>query len=128
MGASLIHFWKKYGHGQLIAVPHSTIRYWDLRYFDDKNVWKLNDSFSQPIPDQIAVNGPLSWNSYKKANQPMDRMVKVEALRYLHLDKYKKFKLMNNEHFVIKDRKINLLILGDIVQETTDAMLKQLEL
>ena len=125
---TFIYFWKKYGHGQLIAVPHSTIRYWDLRYFDDRRVWNSKDLLAQPIPNQIAVNGPLSWNSYKKASQPMNRMVKVEALRYLHLDKYKKFKLMKNETFAIKNKKNKLLILGDIVHETTDAMLKLLEL
>ena len=109
-------------------MPHSTIRYWDLRYFDDRRVWNSKDLLAQPIPNQIAVNGPLSWNSYKKASQPMNRMVKVEALRYLHLDKYKKFKLMKNETFSIKNKKNKLLILGDIVHETTDAMLKLLEL
>jgi surface carbohydrate biosynthesis protein (TIGR04326 family) len=124
---AFIHFWKKHGHGHLIAVPHSTIRYWDLRYFDDRRVWDSKDVLSQPIPDQIAVNGPLSWNTFKKANQPIDRMVKVEALRYLHLDKQKKYKLLKNKTSANEKKKIKLLLLGDIVYETTDAMLKLLE-
>jgi surface carbohydrate biosynthesis protein (TIGR04326 family) len=125
---AFIYFWKKYGHGQLIAVPHSTIRYWDLRYFDDRRVWDSKDVLTQPIPDQIAVNGPLSWNTYRKANQPIDRIVKVEALRYLHLDKQKKLMPLKNEKSTIQKNKIKLLLLGDIVYESTDAMLKLLEL
>lgn len=124
---AFIHFWKKHKHGHLIAVPHSTIRFWDLRYFDDKRVWGSKDILSQPIPDQIAVNGPLSWDTLKKANQPMDKMVKVEALRYLHLDKKNKLKPKMNEANTIGKNKIKLLLLGDIVYETTDAMLKLLE-
>ena len=29
---ALLHFWRQFGHGQIIGVPHSTIRFWDLRY------------------------------------------------------------------------------------------------
>ena len=29
-----IYTWKKSGHGQIVGVPHSTISFWDLRYFD----------------------------------------------------------------------------------------------
>jgi surface carbohydrate biosynthesis protein (TIGR04326 family) len=119
---AFIHFWKKHNHGQLIAVPHSTIRYWDLRYFDDRCVWDSKDVLAQPIPDQIAVNGNLSWNSYKNANQPMDRMVKVEALRYLHFEKYK-----SNEIIREFKKPIQLLVLGDIVYNTTNSLLKILD-
>ena len=124
---AFIHFWKKYKHGHLIGVPHSTIRYWDLRYFDDRRVWDSKDVLSQPIPDLIAVNGPLSWNTYKKANQPMDSMVEVEALRYLYLDKYKNSKQKNNVLIPPENKLMKLLLLGDIKYETTDAMLKLLE-
>ena len=124
---AFIYFWKKYGHGKLIAVPHSTIRYWDLRYFDDRRVWNSTDILTQPIPDQITVNGPLSWNTYIKANQPIERMVKVEALRYLHLDEYKKYNQNNRNSATNRIKPIKLLLLGDIVYETTNAMLKLLE-
>ena len=30
---SLSWAWKRYGHGKLVGYPHSTIRFWDLRYF-----------------------------------------------------------------------------------------------
>ena len=32
---AFIHAWRKHGHGELIAVPHATVRFWDLRYFAD---------------------------------------------------------------------------------------------
>ena len=34
---SLISSWNKFNHGGLIGVAHSTIRFWDLRYFRSKN-------------------------------------------------------------------------------------------
>jgi surface carbohydrate biosynthesis protein (TIGR04326 family) len=119
---AFIYLWRKHGHGRLIAVPHSTINYWDLRFFDQPQIWKARDPLRKPLPDLIAVNGNLSWNSYKNANQPMDRMVKVEALRYLHLEKYK-------SNAIIREFKkpIQLLVLGDIVYNTTNSMLKILD-
>ncbi|SVC10982.1 uncharacterized protein METZ01_LOCUS263836, partial [marine metagenome] len=54
---AFIHLWKKHGHGQLIAVPHSLIRYWDLRYFDNQEIWHSKDALAQPLPNKIALNG-----------------------------------------------------------------------
>ena len=108
---AFIYYWNKYKHGELIAVPHSTIRYWDLRYFDDPKGWISNDELAQPIPNKIALNGEHAWNSYINANQPMDRMVKVEALRYINIFNKKKKK----EYSMRK----NLLILGDYAPEMT---------
>ena len=124
---AFIYFWRKYNHGKLIAVPHATVRYWDLRYFEDIRIWNSNDIFRQPIADHIAVNGPLSWNTYKKAGHPIDRMIKVEALRYLHLNKHKRPKLLNNKNYTIKRKKKKLLLLSDLASDTTDAMLNLLE-
>ena len=32
-----IRAWRKHGHGKLIGVAHSTIGYWDMRYFDQQD-------------------------------------------------------------------------------------------
>lgn len=124
---AFIHCWKKHGHGHLIAVPHSTVRYWDLRYFDDPRVWVAKDSLAQPLPDKIAVNGSAAWKAYQDANQPMKRLVEVEALRYLHLER-----LPHNEHSNTSTRGVHgeatrILVLGDIQRNATDSMLKMLE-
>jgi len=122
---AFIHYWKKHGHGRLIAVAHSTVRYWDLRYFDVYDVWQDEYYLSQPKPDQIALNGPAAWQIYIGANQPMDKMVEVEALRYLYLEKFK----ISNKKIEFKNFSINkkILILGDIQSSTTHSMLRLLE-
>ena len=107
------YFWKKNGHGKLIGVAHSTISFWDLRYFD-----KLCHSIVKPKPDIIAINGPVNWKILKSAEQKMSNYEKVEALRYLYLNK-----LTNN---LEKDKMPNIpkiLILGDIIPQTTNEML-----
>jgi len=108
---AFIHYWKKYKHGELIAVPHSVIRYWDLRYFNDPKVWISNHTLAQPLPNKIALNGESAWSTYKNANQPMDRMVKVEALRYINI--------FNKKGKRKKSITKNLLILGDYDREMT---------
>jgi len=122
-----VHYWKKYGHGRLIAVQHATIRYWDLRYFDHPQVWESKDILAKPLPDQIAVNGPLAWDILKNAGQPMFRLVKVEALRYLHLEKFKSIRATKNYTIDKVKTPKELLILGDSVNQTTTAMLRLLE-
>jgi len=119
---AFIHFWKKYGHGTLIAVPHSTIRYWDLRYYDYKNNWESNDTLAQPLPNKIALNGRAAWKAYRNAKQPMKLMVEVEALRYLHLNKIK----IKDHQLDLSPINKNLLILGDYVSEMTHRGLKLL--
>ena len=37
--------WREFVHGQLIGVPHSTVRYWDLRYFFDSKSYGKNGNF-----------------------------------------------------------------------------------
>ena len=80
-----IYTWKRYGHKTLIAVPHSTVRYWDLRYFYDPGVYTQNDKNRMPLPDKVAVNGQVSLNMLREGGFPEARLVEVEALRYLHL-------------------------------------------
>ena len=110
---AFIHFWKKYGHGEIIGVPHSSIRYWDLRYFNHPHTLNKKDKFQLPLPDKFAINSQLAWDALEQASQPMEKMVKVEALRFLHLEGMKKNKSKNK----------NILILGDLDVVTTKTML-----
>jgi surface carbohydrate biosynthesis protein (TIGR04326 family) len=82
---SFIHAWKAAGHGLLIGVPHSTVRYWDLRYFFDPRNYQRTGKNDLPLPDKVALNGPAAMAAYRKGGYPSDRMVEVEALRYLYL-------------------------------------------
>jgi surface carbohydrate biosynthesis protein (TIGR04326 family) len=82
---SLIHAWRNCGHGRLIAVPHSTFRYWDLRYFYDRRVYYSGKPSDMPLPDQYAVNGPVAKGISLAGGYPAGMIVEVEALRFMHL-------------------------------------------
>lgn len=82
---AMIHSWKAAGHARIIGVPHSTVKYWDLRYFFDSRNYSREGFNILPLPDQVALNGAMAMELYKNANYPMNDLVEVEALRYLYL-------------------------------------------
>lgn len=82
---ALVSRWKALKHGHLVGVPHSTVRYWDLRYFFDSRSYDTASGCALPIPDKVALNGAAELESYKLGGYPMGKVVEVEALRYLHL-------------------------------------------
>lgn len=82
---ALVHAWKAAGHGRLIAVPHSTVLYWDLRYWFDPRAYTSIDCAGLPLPDVVAVNGPVMREAFRAGGFPEDRIVMVEALRYGYL-------------------------------------------
>lgn len=79
---ALVHYWKKKRRNILIGMPHSTHRYWDLRYFFGEKSFRYftNDIF----PDRIAVNGEYAFERCVENGYPQSILEKVEALRYLH--------------------------------------------
>jgi surface carbohydrate biosynthesis protein (TIGR04326 family) len=84
---AFVHAWKAAGHGTLVGVPHSTVRYWDLRYFYDPRSYARTGRNDLPLPDLVAINGPPAAAAYRDGGFPEDRLIEVEALRYLHLEK-----------------------------------------
>tara|TARA_B110000444_G_C18852044_1_gene606624 strand:- start:21159 stop:22991 length:1833 start_codon:yes stop_codon:yes gene_type:complete len=108
-----INFWKKHNHGKLIGFAHSTISYWDMRYFDN-----LERKYKKPKPDIIAINGPNAWNTLASIGNDMKQYKKVEALRYLYLKN-----LNQNNNTEVFPPRIKILILGDIIPKTTFNML-----
>lgn len=115
---ALIYSWKGAGHGKLIGVPHTTVRYWDLRYFLDKrNFSSCKNNF--PIPDIVAVNGNVAYKTYIEGGYPPALISKVEALRYLHLlDVIEK----PSRNFSNTDA-LSILVCGDILSTTNEQML-----
>src|SRR3990172_7308266 len=79
---AFIHAWRKYSHGQLIAVAHSTVRFWDLRYFTDPRTIRSSDKNSMPQPDLIALNGKAAIDAYRSMDFPQTAFAECEALRY----------------------------------------------
>lgn len=82
---ALIHSWKAAGHGRLIGVPHTIVRYWDLRYFYDPRSYGETGKNILPKPDLVAVNGSVANKMYLEWGYPELQIKKVEALRFIHL-------------------------------------------
>jgi len=96
----LLNLWRRYNHGKIFGFIHSTIRFWDLRYFKlKKKLHSINQN-----PDKILFNS----NFYRKIAiqnyYPKKRCEVVEALRYINL-KQQNHKKYNNK---------KILIIGDI--------------
>ena len=47
---ALIQVWEKAKSWELIGVPHSTIRYWDMRYYFDSRHYNDYDTKRIPRP------------------------------------------------------------------------------
>ena len=113
----LIYSWKAAGHkNSLLGFPHSTIRYWDLRYFFDYRNYKKKCLFKLPLPDFIGVHGSKAKGEYLSQGFPSNRIVKVEALRYLYLSQTQDYippSVGSNTH------KIKVLIIGDYLRKNT---------
>jgi surface carbohydrate biosynthesis protein (TIGR04326 family) len=119
---ALVHTWRKHGHGELIAVPHSTMRFWDLRFSADPRTIKSSNSYPMPQADLTALNGKISIDHYLNAGYPKKDIVECEALRYSYLDKLRAGSREENTREEIK-----VLILGDFMPSCTIKMLQLLE-
>lgn len=120
---ALIHSWRKHGHGQLIAVPHTTRSFWDLRFFCDDHIFKSLLPYPLPQADLIAVNGKVSLSAFLSENYPRKGLVECEALRYGYLSDYRD----RCSSKKIKSGSIKVLILGDYMPSSTSKMLRLLE-
>jgi len=120
---SLIHLWKQAGHNSLVGCPHSTVRFWDLRYFFDPRTFVQVDGCSLPMPHFVAVNGEAAYMSYRAGGYPEGDLVGVEALRYLHIDatKRKSTSPVKRNNSVLR-----LLVLGDYLGRNTRVQMNML--
>jgi surface carbohydrate biosynthesis protein (TIGR04326 family) len=116
---ALVSMWKAHGHGTLIGVPHSTVRYWDLRYAYDRRAYADGSACRVPRPDLVAVNGPVAKGRYLEDGYPPNEIVEVEALRYMHLSETQPERGPPSE-------KLRVLICGDFLTSTTRTMLRWL--
>ncbi len=119
---ALVYAWKMNGHEKLIGVPHTTVRFWDLRYFYDPKTYTNGSLNKLPTPDFIAVNGPVAKKIYADNGFPKTSLVEAEALRYFHLNK----KISNSNTATKKNNEVTVLISGDFLLSTTHVMLNML--
>lgn len=120
--AALLRAWRRYGHGEIIGVSHSTVPFWILNFFNDPRSMRSEKKCAMLLPDRWAVNGMVAWNSFSETGYPVDRLIKVEALRYLNLLPAAPRVTLNS-----KRSKINILVLGDMNPPAMDKLLKLVE-
>ena len=70
--------WQRTGLGRLLGFAHSTMRFWDLRYFGNKDASELD---GRPIPDCVVVNGPQMKATAINGGYPEHSLKMAEALR-----------------------------------------------
>ncbi len=119
---AMIYCWKKNGHGTLIGVAHSTVRFWDLRYFYDTKSYEVNRKNPLPMPDQVVLNGPVAMNEYILGKYPKKQLLEGEALRYIYLANKSKALSYQGPIFGLK-----ILACGDIDAGATHKMMQWLE-
>jgi surface carbohydrate biosynthesis protein (TIGR04326 family) len=120
---AFIHAWRKHGHGQLIGVAHSTVRFWDLRYFTDPRTVGSSDPHPLPQPDLTALNGKAAIDAYLHADYPREAIAECEAVRYSYLNDLRPRPGPQKAH----DERIKVLILGDVATASTIKLLRLLE-
>ena len=108
---SLSWAWKRYGHGKLIGYPHSTIRFWDLRYFFYNDIFSLKGINSIPMPDNIVVNGELNKMQLIDGGYSKDMLIELEATRYNYLVDLKK-QILKKSNLKLNNKLNILVILG----------------
>lgn len=112
---AFIHAWRTGGHGRLIGFAHSTIPFWSTRIFkDSRDLWSKYPPGGMPCPDQVAVNGPGAREALTIGGYPNDRLVDVEAVRYLEEPA-----LADNTHSTAGV----LLVLGEYNRDTTERVI-----
>lgn len=120
---AFVHVWKAAGHGRLVGVPHSTVRYWDLRYFFDSRSYQRTGKNDLPLPDSVALNGPAAIAAYRRGGFPEELIVEVEALRYLYLADLPPKQNVAKESPVDS---LRVLVLGDYLSSVTHQQMQLL--
>lgn len=116
--SSLNQLWNKYNHGDLIGVPHSTIRFWDLRYFFSKNNFKSGNQKSYPRPNKIAINGYFFKKLMIQSGYPENEILDVEALRFDHI------KIDQNKIMEKGNKSLKILVIGDYSPRQTKELIE----
>lgn len=121
---ALLHAWRVSGHGVIVGVPHTTVRFWDLRYHHDPRCYEPDPSgLGLPLPDRLAVNGPLARESLLAGGYPQARLSEVEALRFLHLQAQP-----HPRHCRSAGTGLRVLVCGDFLADNNALLFSWLEI
>ena len=120
----LMYAWRTAGHGPIIGTPHTTIRFWDIRYFYDPRTFQIATKNALAIPDKVALNGPVARAAYDTGLGPVDRMIEVEALRFIHIEQSVTADKAVSPIFPATNGKIVLLVATDLLDANTQIQLE----
>lgn len=119
----MVDAWRVANHGKLVSFPHSTVRFWDLRYFFDPRSYS-RDRCALPRPDVIAVSGESVKAALLESGYPVKELVEVEALRYLYLEA---FSNAPRRPSVNRKKPLKILVLGDYLPSSTALQMELIE-
>ena len=106
---AFVHAWRANGHGELIGVPHATIRFWDLRYYVDSRTRVRDGMHSLPQPDRMVRNNVTAATAFAVTSVPEHVIVDCEALRYSHLADISRVESSHD-----RSGPLRVLILGEV--------------
>ena len=112
---AMLHAWRKHCHGEIIGVAHSTVRFWDVRYFEDLRLYGNRSKNNKPMPNFLVVNGNAAYQMMLTAGFPNHLIYTCEALRYNYLNKQISQKKLSAK----KPYKDRILLLGDYMVRST---------
>lgn len=121
---ALLRAWRRHGHGTIIGVPHTTVVFWHMNNFDDPRVLTGGQSCTKPLPDSLAINGPMARDAFAQTGYPLNQLIEVEALRYLNLLRTIP---QPDKPLPTRTHGVNVLILGDMIPVAMHDFLKLLE-
>ena len=83
---ALISAWKRnQKKTRILAYQHSPLRALDLRVFYDARVFKTIETEKPPMADVLGLNSPSAYSLLKESQYPIEKITKIEALRYWYL-------------------------------------------
>ena len=121
---ALIHAWQAAGHQRLIGFAHSTVRFWDLRYFFSPQSYCDIGQPGVPRPHSVAVNGAAARDAYLAGGYPEHELLVVESLRYFHLLEPG---VADRQAVDQPGAPLRILALGDYVASNTEKGVRLLE-
>jgi surface carbohydrate biosynthesis protein (TIGR04326 family) len=72
----------------IYGFAHSTIRYWDLRYFNSPRIYKDNSNTLFPFFCDLIVHGKNDLKNMTEFGFPKEKIKEAESLRFIYLNKY----------------------------------------
>ncbi|MBU3598276.1 hypothetical protein [Polynucleobacter bastaniensis] len=102
------------------GVAHSTIRPWDLRYFNLESFGTKANNSNKSTPDIILVNSKNANEQLSDKRLVLKKIIEVEALRYMYIDKIRK-------NYTKKSGKYKVIVYCDYLKLNTIKIINWIE-